>query len=204
MSVAIGNTYGFKFKTGFDSLNGIYTITHGLSWDSLLLEEIDLFATLYEPAGKLQGDLDTDIADLSLESFYRLVNVEDESIVYMPRSYINGIPVPDVFKYQRLMLSVDLGLYDDPDTLVTLRTSVAQVLEGQLGTTTDVNVVIYGSKWLTEGDYEQLAEARALARTGVVNYYSEVLKKDIELAKQSARIVALEEIVRLQDEQLNP
>lgn len=204
MNIDIGNTYGFRFKAGFTSLNGIYTVTHGLSWDSILLEEVDLFATLYQKAGKTTGDLEADYADLPVESFYRLVNVTDNTEVFMPKSYIIGIPVPDVFEYQKLMLTVDLGLFAEPDTLATIRNTVGQVLEGQLGTTTDVNVVIYGSQWMTEGDYEQIVEDRAAARTGVINYYSEVLKKDIVITKLNARIAALEEIVSQQHAQLNP
>jgi hypothetical protein len=204
MSIDIGNTYKFRFKSGFDSLNGIYTITHGLSWDSILLEEIDLFTLLYEPAGKVANDLDTDKSELTKESFFRLVNVEDGSVVFMPKSYITGVPEPDVFEYPKLMLTVNLGLHIEPDTLATLQATVGTVLLGQLGTSADVAVVQYGSKWLSEGDYEQIVEDRANSRSGVVNYYSEVLKKDIEIAKKNARITALELLVSQQHAQLNP
>lgn len=204
MNIVIGDTYGFRFKDGYTALNGIWTVTHGLSWNSLQLEQVDLYESLYKKVGKTQNELESDKADLSVETFYRLENVADKTVIFIPRSYIIGIPVPDVFLYSKIMLTVDLGLFDDPDKLTTVRNSVGQVLEGLLGVTSEVNVVKYGEQWMEEGDFEQLVENREAARTGIVNYYSEALKKDTQISQLSARIAVLEDIVQQQHAQLNP
>ena len=195
MSIELGHAYEFSFKTGFESLNGIYRVTHALSYNSVLEAEADLLANLYAPAGKDQDDLDTDLPTISQDSFYTLVSTTDASVIYMPASYIIGIPIPDVREYALLMLNIDLGAIADPALLQSVRDSVVQILEGGYGITNEPVVMQYDSKWMSESTYEAIEKVRERTKTGIQNYYTLSLRQAETIAEKNAKIAALETLV---------
>ncbi len=196
MSIEIGHAYEFRFKTGFNSLNGIYRVTHAQSYASLLEEDIDLLTYLYSPAGKVQGDLDTDLADIVEDSYYKLVSVEDESVIlYVPISYIVGVPVPDVREYGKVMVTVDLGVIADPALLASFQATLGQTLEEALGILTSPILMQYGTEWMSESAYQALEEAREAAKTGVTNYYTLSIEQAAEILAKDAKIAAYETLV---------
>jgi len=205
MSVDVGETYGFAFKDGFTALDGVYTITHALSWDSVLLEEVDLYELLYKPAGKSADDVEIDIDLLAVESFYRLESKENEgTVIYAPKGYIVGVPNPAVDRYPKLMVTLNLGVFKDPDVLAALNTGLEQYVKGVFGVTTEAEVTVWGEEWLTNSEYDTIVEHREHDVTGIINYYQESRKKDAQIVKMGQRMAALEQLVRDLHNQLHP
>jgi hypothetical protein len=195
MSIELGHAYQFSFTAGFETLNGIYRVTHALSYDSLLEGSVDLLASLYTPAGKDQDDLDADLDALSAESYYKLVHVTSALELYMPKGYIVGIPVPDVREYVKLMLSIDLGVMADPAILQSIVDTVKDVIQGAHGVTNDPVLLQYSTQWMSETTYEAIVAAREQARTGVTNYYTLSQQQAATIVEKNARIAALEILV---------
>lgn len=195
MSIELGHAYEFRFKTGFESLNGIYRVTHALSYDSILEAEADLLTNLYAPAGKDQDDLDTDLPVISKDSFYTLVSPADASVLYMPSRYIVGIPIPDVREYAKLMLNIDLGVISDPALLQSITDSIAQILQGAHGIVSPPVVMQYDTEWMSESTYDAIVTAREASKTGIQNYYTLSLEQAVTIAEKNAKIAALETLV---------
>ena len=199
MSIVVGNQYGLKFKDDFDDLDGIYTVSHAVDYNSLLLDDISLMTYLFIHVGKTEEDLDVAIGDIRDDVFFKIVHVVNESIYYVPRSYIVGIPDPNVAAYSKLMLTMDLGVFADPTLLATLKNSIENALREGAGIDKQVQLMQYGEQWLTQEEYETIAEDRETTRTGFVNYYEKYTEQEALVQTQNTKIAALEEIIRRQN-----
>lgn len=202
--LTIGHAYEFTFDTGFTDLDGIYKVTHAMTYDSVLLDEVDLYVNLYKPAGKSEQDLETDLPDYVDRTFYRFESVIDTTVLYVPDTIIVGIPAPDVREYAKVMLSVNLGVFADPTLLASLVNTMQQVLEGSHGILDIPIVATYDTTWMSESAYEAIVAAREAAATGTTNYYSDNLVLQQEVADKNAEIAALEIIIAQQDAIINP
>lgn len=195
MSITVGQTYKFAFKTDFAALDGIYTLTHAVSWETLLVDEIDLFVHLYNKVNKTEADLDIDTPTIKTDVFYRLQLVTDETVfIYIPSKYIVGLPNAAVEEYSKLMITVDLGTFANANVLATLQQTMRDVLEQNVGVTNEVEVVEYDTEWLTSSEYATVESDRLNSRTGSINNYLEVIKKDTQIADLQAQVNALTEL----------
>lgn len=207
MSITVGHVYKFAFHTDIASLNEIYKVTHALDYNTLLEDDVDLLDKLFTPAGLGQAELDAALPTIMLDTFYRLVGVDGTVELYVPYSYINGIPVPDVFEYAKLMLGVDLGPWAEPDVLATLKTTVSQYLQDGFGIIEEPKTMVYDKVWMAESDYEAILAAREAVKaggSGVINYFTESKRLQETIDAKDARIAALEDLVRQLDAELNP
>lgn len=199
MSIVVGNQYGLKFVSGFTDLDGIYAVTHAVDYNSLLLDDISLMTYLFVHVNKTEADLKTALPDIVDDVFYKIINVVTNAIYYVPRSYIVGIPNPNVAAYSRLMLTMDLGVFADPTLLTTLKNSIRTALLEGLGIDKEVQVMEYGKRWLTKEDYNTLVADREQQSTGFVNYYEKYNEQVETIQTQASKIAALEEIIRRQN-----
>ena len=203
MSIGVGNTYSLRFKNEFGDLDGIYTITHSLSYDSILEGDIDLLEFLYRWVNKSQSDLDNDLDDLKSETFFRAIHVETFTELYVPRSFIVGIPNPDVREYSKLMITMNLGLFADPNLLSTVAAAVKQNVINLVGLPVDADPVImeYGKTWMTGTKYDDLTALRTVNKGNAVNYFALAQQRQETINKQASQIAALEELVRQLNDQ---
>jgi len=204
MSITVGHIYKFSFSDDFDSLNGIYKVTHSMDYDTLLEDDVSLLDSLFVPAGLTDVELDAALPDLMTYTFYRLISIEGTQILYVPDQYIVGIPIPDVFEYSKLMIAVDLGPWAEPDTLAAISATISQYLENAYGISETPEVMAYDTVWMAESDYEAIVQARQTTidnGTGVVNYFKEAQIKQNTIDAQAARIAALEDLVAALDAQ---
>jgi len=194
----INMSYNFAFKSGFETLNAIYTVTQKLTYDEVILAGIDLIENLYAKVNKDAADWDTDLPTYRYDDFYKLEipndGVQTETI-YIPEGIIDGYPDPNIHEYAKITLVADLGEHQDIVELTAMKTEVKELLETNYGISYDPKLVTYNKIWLTETEYENIVSDRLIVKGTVINYRSLSLELAQQLANANAKIIALEQII---------
>lgn len=194
--ISLNRIYGFTFHPDFTTLDGVYEVRQIISYDEIVLNQIDMEAFLYGKVGKTIDDYDLDKVNYTEDSFYQLRDASDEeTIIYVPRTLIPNMPEPNLKQYNKMVLSVNLGLFGNLTSLDSLITKVAEVVSTNEGVVATPEVMIYGKEWKTDTEYEAIEAARAAAAGAAVNYYSETVRLTALLAERDAKIEALEAII---------
>lgn len=205
MKVSINTRYDFKFDTnnGFDAFNGIYLVERALVYTDIINEDIDIYELLYSKVGLQRADFETDISNHLNGIFYKLVSVTDQSVIWIPEGLIKSYPNPDVQEYNLVALTTELGVFDDPATLVAIKQAVHDVVKARVGAAAEPNtaVVVYSTTWMTKEQYAAAVLAREEARGSftvpgdVKNYYKEFIDQQTANAALIAENSALETII---------
>lgn len=176
MSIHINTVYNFKFGTSegmdsYTSLNGIYKVLDIYSYQRILNEDVDLYTLTFSKVNVSKETFETEIIKYTGDNFYMLQSVLDEDIICIPDSLIIGYPSPDVKEYPKLMLSVDLGVFDAPETVLMLENIIKETIVKTIGAEiTDgtevepvdpkVSVVVYLKEWMSCSDYVKIRQER--------------------------------------------
>ncbi len=211
LNLAVGKVYRFKFIAEFSTLgyvegnieSGIFKLVEITTYAQLVKNEISLYKELFTKVSISEETFKTDYEENVISSpIYKLVNPMDEtSILYMPVIYIAQHPDVNVKEYVKLLLSFDIGAVGSEDILSTdigragLSQAVKDHIEDEYGIVDDPEVIIYRHVWMTETDYQAIADARALAKSVSTNIRSLNRKLQEENNNLKARIAALEETI---------
>lgn len=182
----------------FEDLNGVYEIVQKKNYAELIREGIDIVAHCYSKVGLTQQDWQADAANMQDETFYKLEYPGDTSnrfFIWLPDSKIASYPDSNVFRYKKLMLMTDLGIFDNEDDLSSTVSTLKELLATNLGIVSEPRVSAYGDIWLSKQQYEDIENIRETASGEVVNCVSENKKLINQLSKANARIAALEDLV---------
>jgi hypothetical protein len=133
MQIAINTYYKFEFTKEFSVLDGIYFTERALSYQDLINEGIDLFEGLYAIVGKSKPTYESHLTRYIDSIFYKLINVDTNKFVWIPDNIIIGYPNPNVNEYSKVLLTTNLGIFDDPDTLLAVKNIVAQTIKSLIG-----------------------------------------------------------------------
>lgn len=173
----VGSTYKFKFKDAFSSLNGIYAVLKIMTYDECVADQIDLLA-VYTSVGKTEIDYDNDLVTLRTDKILKLQSISTSSIYYIPMFLGDGEPNVNVRKYLHMALGVDLGVFDNADQVMYIKSTLQEFLDGGLGITSEPIITEITSKqvWLTEDEYSVLEAARTTRKNSVINVYTENIK----------------------------
>ena len=168
--------YKFTFTSSFNTLDKIYRVVSILSYEELLNLEVDLFETTYKANGLDEVMFNTDLGAIRSGQIFKLVDVTDESNVqYIPELIIKEVPDQSVQKYLNLGLAVNIGIFDDPAKITTIKSEVEQTLAAMLGTNNNATLYTVKESWLTTDQYVAIDTAREAAITKVDNHYTEKL-----------------------------
>jgi hypothetical protein len=229
----------------FSLIDGIYLVKGITDYSGVLRDNVKLTDGLYryvsEPS-QVNADFQADLTKLKTANFYKLQAVEDifttktvvinstnvsadvkvvpkDAILYVPTYLVAGLPDPDVQEYAKLMMTIDLGPFADPELLATLKDTVGQILEAYHGIDRDgysdpsrsasgryggISAMIYSSAWLTQDDYKAIEASREVTATDAnassarfkrVNYYLLAKQRQETIARLNAKIAAYEEII---------
>lgn len=195
VNLAIGKIYRFRFVSEFESLGwipnnttqpynaGVYKVDSIMSYYDSVIGRIDIFTNLYEPCGVSKTVFDSDKKRFADTVIYRLVDPTDESKVYfMPQIFIEGQPDASVLKYNKLMMTVDLGVQPNSNTVSSLVDTThpavnalnrinemsslfKKVLEKEYGLAPTsenplVQFSVYGHVWLTDDAFKSIETDR--------------------------------------------
>ena len=176
MLLATNFVYDFKFKSNLFTYDGIYRVSAILSYAEMLSLNLDLFKITYKPNNLNESAFNADLDQIRVGKIAKLISVIDEAkIIYIPEHMFDKVPDGSVQKYLRLGLAVDLGIYDDAESLSVLRSEIEQVVETMLGVTKKTVVYTVNDEWMTTSEYAELDDARKLAITRVSNHYTDKL-----------------------------
>ena len=190
---ALNNVYKFSFISPFHVYDGYYRVLRILTFDELLADNISL-TDLYTGAGLTQVELDAATDVLRTDKILKLVNIEDEDIIYhIPMSLSKLEPDPNVKAYPTLVLAVNLGVFDNVDKVTATQHAISSYIAKGLGISEDVLVFSVKDTWMTLDEYNTHEEERVAHRTGLVNLYSEVLRLRKELDAANTKIAYYED-----------
>ena len=177
MHVELGWTYKFKFITGFESLNNIYTVVKIYSYDEFLAEGltlIDLYTSVGKDADDLENDLLTEEYNYTTQEIYKLRHPEYyDSVIYVPEGIISEIPNFNIKKYSNVAVAMNLGVYPGDETFSAIREIMSEHMESQLGYADTADLITIGHVWLTDQEYSNLQAEREVNKKNVINYFSE-------------------------------
>ena len=189
----------FKFLTPFESLNldREYTIVGVNKLSNYTATSIDLLATVYEPYGLTQLDIDADT--LAGHSLVTLVNDSEE--IYIPSNYLE---VHDsdrtTHRYTRRVLILDVGGLPIEEDLALLKDELVTSTTNLLGVTPHIREVVTTPITFVLDSTHDLAKAnRIIKRTSNNNSKVKVFELERQIDNLIAEINSLRCIINTLD-----
>ena len=187
MNLAIDKIYRFKFISDFEVLGyrtttddngvitevedqpinaGIFKLEKVCSYFDLITSGIDLYENLYQQVGLKREVYEFDKARLANSAIYKLSDPTDNSVVfYMPQIFVVEAD-PSVDKYDKVLLSIDLGTVINQDKLAGVTDMLTQVVEKLFGITSTnedgpiVTLSTYDYIWLSTNQVNKIETDR--------------------------------------------
>lgn len=152
------------------------------------------FTDYYEPKSISEEDYAADVAAgvciVSLQA-------SDENIVYVPSSYITGLPNIGGVPYTTLALGIKLGPLPDSLNLSLLKNKLSDVVFEYIGITPEIETIAISLPTLLDRvDAATLEAARTAAITAIKTDYTKYLEEKALRESAILKIAALEEYIR--------
>lgn len=180
----------YTFKTLFQSLNGIYTLTNILMYNEAITTGVDFVNSLYIPAGSTAAQFTTDSGNYLNDVVLYLVPVNntDAAAIYTPMSILTTVPDPMVGCYNDVAIGVSLGLIDDPTQMNWIITELTNLIGSVTGVSTPV-IKLYslGTQYMRVSDYEALVTARTAAQIPYKTLWQQ-LQEQIQLTSEAQNL----------------
>lgn len=228
INLTLGKIYRFSFVKDFEKLGyshdsdspyhdvycGVYRVDKILSYKDVLSSGIDVYNNLYAPIGVAKSVYDKDEPSFQNTMFYKLVDPRNEDIViYMPLSFVNGVPDGSIARYDKLILGINLGVFSDLEMVTDLIMILTDLLEVKYGIKADgkqfpadkelVQINRYDDVYLTTDEYNTLNDARkdvadAAPKDNLLNklFASEMNQLRLENDSLRSKIDAYETVIK--------
>ena len=181
----------------------LYTCMAIRSFEDIYKLGVDVYTNYYVPRGVTNGaniggtPFSFDAESALKPNIITLVG-DDNSVIYVPDTFILSYPNQGEVRYSRMVLSIDLGARPDYLDLSALKTSVGDLVAQQFGvvpTVTEHRAPSFDNP--TASQHDVLETARIGAITVLETDHSAVLRLTAEKALVQAKLDAL--IAILQD-----
>jgi hypothetical protein len=183
----------YSVKVPFTVVEGsVYKCVEISKITSLVSSGVDVYTVYYEPYGLAQEDYTAD-KDLDV-NIVKLVSLSGEPELTLPSSYIEGIPSSAMVPYNRMLVSIDLGMLPDSLSLASLVTELTNLSTDITGATPTVKlhrVPVLGGIDLKQ--HELLELNRALLIQNRTSAHAAAARLSALLEKKDAYIATLEE-----------
>lgn len=190
-----GVTYKLTFTTGFEELDGLYTVMQTLSNEEMVINGFSLEDT-YTELGKTDDEFVVDKPTYINNVYLKIKSIETEKIYFVSELMISNIPDFSAKKYYNLGLLVDLGVFGSQDDISGISLTVKTLLETNYGITSNPIVMTHGKDvWLTDSEYNTIKENRELAKGTFENANSIINKQLIELTELRQKVIDLENLL---------
>ena len=226
VNLTLGKVYRFTFVKDFEDLGyisdtkdenysvmrGIYRVDKILSYKDVISNGIDVYNNLYIPSGVPKSVYTKDEPTFQNTMFYKLVDPRNEdTVLYMPLSFISGTPDGSIAKYDKLLMSINLGVFSSTEMIADMIDIIKELLKARWGIYADgdqfpedmelVQFQRYDSLWLTTEDYDLIDRARQDVISDTSStlldklFGSEMNKLKSENQTLKAKISAYEDII---------
>lgn len=170
MFITPGITYRLTFTSGFEDLNGLYTVLKLLSHEEMLADELSILG-FYTAAGKTEEEFTADKLLYKDHSYIKIQSIVDTSLIYYTNELLL-LNVPDFSakQYYKLGLTVNLGIFKDENDLSGITMAVDEMLETTYGINSPSALFVHGDvQWLTDIEYANIETARETLKDTVIN-----------------------------------
>lgn len=196
MYITPGKTYKFTFVSGFEELDGVYTVLQVLSNAEMLSEQLSVEDT-YTALGKEETEFIVDKPTYVNDPFLKLVHVVTGTEYYVSQLMIATVPDFSIKQYVNLGLLVPLGVFQTETELNGIESSVSTILKANHGITNQPIVIKHGADtWLTDMEYDNIVELRIANKETLISYYTISQQLSNENSTLRTRITQLETIIQ--------
>lgn len=120
----------------------------------------------------------------------------DDSIIYVPTTYITSFPTASDILYSRIILSADLGALPDSVSVDSILDDVQELISARFGVVAKVDINrSHSTRQPTNEEHDILEESRMGGISSNDNNYSEVTKYKEKLAQANAKIQVMTKIL---------
>lgn len=192
----IGATGEYQVRSPYTTTaGGIYKCAEVSSISALASNLVDVYLNYYEPYGLAPSHYITDKDNE--ENIVHLASTNGNPDIFIPSSYIVGIPSGVSIPYSRVLLSVDLGLLPDRLPLASLMDDIKNLSSDVIGVDPTVKQHIIPILGGVDTRADNLLEInRNLAIRYRSTAYADVKRLTGLLTKKDEYIALLEEALR--------
>lgn len=212
VTITADNITTYLNKVAYDKAyhpsGGIYRIDRILSYQDLLLTGVDLYNNLYAQCSLPRTTYDMDLPTFEAATFYLLsCPIEKTRSFYVPETLFKTSPDSSIDQYDKLLLSIELGVHSDPDMIEDMHTTLGALLEkrwgiiGGSGSKVSIKVASYDSTWMNSDDYALLEKQRryvikhSTIKLSELFCFTDTNPMHTELTRLKNQLKAYEEII---------
>lgn len=161
-----------------------YSVSALREFSDLYIKGVDVYSEFYKPYGLTDGAvINGNTFNFSVEAKLNpiIVTLEgsDDTVLYVPSTYIESYPIAGDVPYSRLVLSADLGSLPDEVPLDSILQDVQELIQAKFGVTPEVKVSRgYTNRQPTMDEHLILEQSRIGSIATTDNHFtqSQVLK----------------------------
>lgn len=203
MNIPSINTIGkFELNAPYVAKDNVrYRVTAIRKFSDLYIRGVDVYAQFYKPHGLITGQIvNGKLFDFNEEAALSPVIItlegNDDSVVYVPSTYIKTNPSTTDISYSRMILSVDLGALPDYVNFESVMKDIEGLVETQLGSKAVVKMFRgYTDRQPTVDEHYVLEESRVGAMASSTNDRALVIKAEKTIKELNDKIKVMTKIL---------
>lgn len=188
----------FTFINKMNALNGIYQKVGEENFETTISDKVDYVKTLYTSAGLTEDDWKTDYPTYANQSVYWLQPADSSKAkIPVPVNLISTIPDISVGKYYNYAVVLTLGLYDKPDSLLSMVNQLNDIVTATTGKQSNIywTASSSGAIYKTADEYAALDKERKAKAIALEPLSVQLYKLNQQIDDLKARNDYLEKIV---------
>ena len=191
-----GNVYSFKFKSGYNTFDGVYRVLKIMMYDEYVNDGGDIDNDFFAP-NDASDNLDAELDNVLNSKILKLIppDNDDADPIFVPLYYLAETPDYNVKEYKNLGIIAKIGITESANDVMFISDIITEAVESAIGITPEPKLVVIDSKWMTESQYEDLKAERDENKMKVKNYYSENIKLEKRLAQVNTIITEYEKLI---------
>lgn len=191
-----GNVYSFKFKSGYNTFDGVYRVLKIMMYDEYVNDGGDIDNDFFAP-NDASDNLDSELDNVLNSKILKLIppDNDDADPIFVPLYYLAETPDYNVKEYKNLGIIAKIGITESANDVMFISDIITEAVESAIGITPEPKLVVIDSKWMTESQYEDLKAERDENKMKVKNYYSENIKLEKRLAQVNTIITEYEKLI---------
>lgn len=191
-----GNVYSFKFKSGYNTFDGVYRVLKIMMYDEYVNDGGDIDNDFFAP-NDASDNLDSELDNVLNSKILKLIppDNDDADPIFVPLYYLAETPDYNVKEYKNLGIIAKIGITESANDVMFISDIITEAVESAIGITPEPKLVVIDSKWMTESQYEDLKAERDENKMKVKNYYSENIKLEKRLAQVNTIITEYENLI---------
>lgn len=197
------NTSGkFELITPFEAKpNVTYTVSAIREFSDLYIRGIDVYRQYYVVEGIKNGtEINGKVFEFSEEAKLKptIITLEgnDDTVIYVPSTFVKSYPIKNDVPYSRLILSADLGMLPDSVKLEAILDDVRELIIARFGVLANVDVVRgFADRQPTPEEHQLLEQSRLGMVKNHINNYSETVRLKEALAQANETVDVMSKIL---------